>query len=163
MKNKVMDESTRELLDRARRYCALSEQCESGVRQKLITWGASPDAMDVIVAKLRADDYINDSRFVHAYCESKVMHQHWSRQKVLYQLRSKLLPKELIEEGLRTIDEQAYLHILAVEAAKKLRMMGGELTLENHRKLVSFLTSRGYTAAEIDAALSDDFPPEDIQ
>ena len=40
------------LLDRARRYCAAAEQCEDAVRQKLVTWGASPTESDAIVATL---------------------------------------------------------------------------------------------------------------
>lgn len=163
MKPKVLDETTRALLDRARRYCALNEQCESGVRQKLISWGAPPDSLDTIVNLLRADDYLNDVRYARIYCENKILQQHWSRQKVLYQLRSKQLSKDSIEEGLSNIDPAEYMRILAEEANKKLQSMGGELTLENHRKLTSFLTSRGYTAEEINKALADDFPPKDNQ
>ena len=65
----VLSDSARALLDRARRYCALSEQCESGVRQKLISWGAASDVVPVIVDRLRSEDYLNDVRYARAFCE----------------------------------------------------------------------------------------------
>lgn len=156
-----MDETTQALLDRARRYCALSEQCESGVRQKLISWGASPAAMDVVVAHLRSEDYLNDVRYARTYCESKILQQHWSKQKVLYQLRIKHLAKDAIEDGLSMVDEETYMNILKEEAAKKIHLLGGELSPEVYRKLLSFLSSRGYTAQEINKALEGDLPKVD--
>ena len=161
MKNKILDEATRSMLDRARRYCATSEQCESGVRQKLIVWGAKPEMMDTIVARLRSEDYLNDKRFARVYCESKLLQQHWSRQKVLYQLRSKHLSKDDIEKGLSVVDDETYYGILAYEAGKKLKSLGGELTPDSQRKLYGFLNSRGYSTAEIAKAIDRGLPTED--
>ena len=142
------------LLERARHYCALSEQCESGVRQKLISWGATVDEATAIVMRLRSDDYLNDSRYAIAYCRSKIMGQHWGRQKVLYQLRAKHLPKEAIEVGMAQIDDEAYMSIMNEEASKKLRLLGGEMTPEVKRKMLAFLASRGYTASEISSVVN---------
>lgn len=136
-------------LDRARRWCALSEQCESGVRQKLISWGATPVDVELIIVQLRAEDYLNDVRYARAFCESKLVGQRWGRQKVLYQLRSKHLPKEAIEEGMSTVDDETYFRIMSEEKDKKLRTLGGEMTPDVQRRLLSFLASRGYSASEI--------------
>ena len=139
----------RALLDRARRYCALSEHCESGVRQKLVAWGATSDEMEPVVASLRADGYLDDRRYARAYAESKLLHQHWSRQKVLYQLRSKHIDSDAIAEAMTVVPDETYLQILADEAAKKLRSLGGSLTPDSRRRLEAFLASRGYTLSEI--------------
>lgn len=141
------------MLDRARRYCALAEQCESGVRQKLIAWGADVADVDAIVQRLRADDYLNDVRYARAYCESKIVGQHWGRQKVVYQLRAKRLPKEAIEAGMQAVDDEVYRNVLAEEADKKLRQLGGEATPEVNRKLAAFLVSRGFTSSEVGAVV----------
>lgn len=142
-------DTARAFLDRARRWCALSEQCESGVRQKLISWGAASDEVDRIVARLRADDYLNDFRYARAYCEGKLLGQRWGRQKVLYQLRAKHLPKDAIEEGMSAVDDETYFRIMVEEKDKKLRLLGGEMTPDVRRRLLSFLASRGYSADEI--------------
>ena len=147
-------EINRALLDRARGYCAQSEQCESGVRQKLISWGATSDEVDAIIGRLRADDYLNDLRYACAFCRSKLISQRWGRQKVLYQLRAKHLPKEVIEEGMMQVDDETYFSIMQDEAAKKLRLLGGEMTPEVRRRMLSFLTSRGYSSEEISRVAS---------
>ena len=149
----VLSDSARALLDRARRYCALSEQCESGVRQKLISWGAASDVVPVIVDRLQSEDYLNDVRYARAFCEGKLVHQCWGRQKVLYHLRAKHLPKEAIEEGMAVVDDETYYRILNAEAEKKLRILGGEMTPEVRRKMLSFLVSRGYSTSDINRVL----------
>ena len=78
-------------LERARRWCAAEERCESGVREKLAAWGAGSGDADDIVASLTEEGYLDDGRYARAYCESKVLRQHWGRQKVCYQLRLKRL------------------------------------------------------------------------
>lgn len=150
----MKDITAKAFLDRARHYCALSEQCEAGVRQKLISWGAASDAVELIVARLRADDYLNDERYARAYVESKVLHQHWGRQKVLYQLRLKHLSKEAIDASLASIDEKAYSDMLADEAAKKMRTLG-EPSPDNQRRLLAFLASRGFTTDEVNRVLAE--------
>lgn len=145
--------TTRALLDRARHYCALSEQCETAVRQKLINWGATAEDIETVVASLRNDDYLNDMRYARAYAESKILQQHWGRQKVLYQLRLKHLPKEAIAESMKQVNEETYLAILSDEAEKKMRALGGEPTPDNRRRLLAFLASRGFTADEINRVI----------
>ena len=150
-----MTPATRALLDRARRFCALSEQCETSVRQKLIAWGAAVAEVEPIINSLRADDYLNDSRYARAYAESKILHQHWGKQKVLYQLRQKHLSKEAIAESMEIVDNEAYLSILRDEATKKLHLLGGELTPDNQRRLLNFLSSRGFTLSEINQVITN--------
>jgi len=153
--NTTPAERTQALLDRARRYCALSEQCESGVRQKLIAWGAATTDIDPIVRQLRSDSYLDDERYARAYCESKLLHQSWSRQKVLYQLRLKRLPKEAIDNGMAAVDEEAYLDQLRATAAHKLQELGGPDDPDADRRLTTFLLGRGFTMDEINQATNN--------
>ena len=143
------------LLDRARHYCALTEQCETSVRQKLIGWGAASSEVEEVIASLRADDYLNDKRFACCYVESKIKQQHWGRQKVLYQLRLKRLSKEAIAAGMAVVDDDIYYDMLTAEASKKLRLLGGEMTSDNQRRLLSFLASRGFTMDEINHVIKN--------
>ena len=146
------DDQAKALLDRARRYCALSEQCESGVRQKLIVWGASPDMVAPIINRLRAEDYLDDERYARIYCESKIVQQHWGRQKVLYQLRLKHLPKGAIDKGMAAVSEEVYMHVLSEVAERKRAELGG--IEADSRKLMSFLASRGFSLNEINKVIN---------
>lgn len=153
--NRSKDMTDSALLDRARCYCALAEQCESGVRQKLVVWGAGASEADSIVARLRNDGYLDDKRYARAYCESKMLQQGWGRQKVLYQLRLKHLPKEAIDSGVAAVDEDRYQEVLREVTERKMRELGNDFTPENQRKLVSFLTSRGFTFGEINKVITN--------
>lgn len=144
-------DSLRALLDRARRYCSLAEQCEDAVRQKLVTWGATPAESDQVTAVLYDEGYINDVRYARAYCENKILQQHWGRQKVLYQLRLKHLPRQAVDAGMAAVSNEDYLAVLASVAEKKsLELQSrGDDPFVLHKKLVAFLLSRGFTYDEI--------------
>ena len=144
----------KEQIDKARCWCAAEERCESGVRQKLVTWGAESADTDDIVAVLREEGYVDDMRYARAYCESKILHQHWGRQKVQYQLRMKGLQREAIAEGLDAIDEEQYMEMLQETAEKKLHTLGGNMSPDVRRKLMAFLASRGFTMSEINEVIT---------
>lgn len=148
MIGKAHSENTdKTLLEKARHYCAYAEQCESGVRQKLIAWGASSQSIAHIVETLRTEGYLDDLRYARAYCESKVLHQHWGRLKVAYQLRSKQLPREVVDSALATIDDEAYTQMLHDVAARKRTELGAQP--DAPRRIAAFLASRGFTTNEI--------------
>lgn len=156
------------LLDRARRYCALSEQCEDAVRQKLVTWGASPAQSDEVVAKLHQEQYLDDVRYARAYCESKILHQQWGRQKVLYQLRLKHLPRAAVDSGMAAVGDEAYFAVLTNLAEKKLQELSNRFSkaadegvsdgADNaviRQKLTAFLLTRGFLPNEINQVLTN--------
>ncbi len=151
------NQSYKAQLERARCWCAAEERCESGVREKLVVWGAGADDADEIVAVLREEGYLDDVRYARAYCESKMLHQHWGRQKVIYQLRLKRLPREAIEEGMAAVDEEQYMEMLREVAEKKLSAVGGErgpVGTDVRRKMMAFLSSRGFTMSEINEVIT---------
>lgn len=158
MKNKGnSNETQRALLDRARRYCALAEQCEDAVRQKLVTWGASPSDSDVIVTALQREGYLDNERYAKAFCESKILTQHWGRQKVLYQLRLKHLPREAVDRGMAAVSEEAYMAVLA-EVAEKKRLELDQKTDDPYvlrQKLVASLVNKGFLLPEINQVISN--------
>lgn len=150
---KKTTDPTQAMLDRARRYCAMAEQCESNVRQKLIGWGASTADIDSIIDRLRDENYLDDERYARAYCESKMLHQHWGRQKVLYQLRLKHLPKDAIDSGMVAVADEAYMAMLAETAGRKLADLGGADAPDAVRRLTAFLASRGFSFEDINKSI----------
>lgn len=136
------------LLNRARHYCAAEEQCEFDVRNKLDAWGVDDEEMaDRIVDRLVDEGYLDAVRYATRYAESKLLHAHWGRDKVAYQLRQKRLPSDAIRQGLATVEDESYLQMLNDLAEKKLREYADE------RKLTRFLLSRGFRYSEINQVL----------
>lgn len=158
MKNKGNSNDTQHaLLDKARRYCALAEQCEDAVRQKLVTWGASPSDSDSIVKTLQGEGYLDNERYARAFCESKILTQHWGRQKVLYQLRLKHLPREVVDRGMSAVSHEAYMAVLAETAEKKRQELEQKTDdpFVLRQKLTAALVNKGFTLPEINQVLTN--------
>ncbi|MDY5968528.1 MAG: RecX family transcriptional regulator [Bacteroidales bacterium] len=141
-------------VQRAERYCAGDEQCVSSVRTKLMTWGADRQLIERILQYLCREDFINEQRYAHAYCKTKMRGQKWGRIKLSYQLRSKLLPREVVEEAIASIDPEEYHQIMIDLAVKKWKELEHD-TLKGRSKLAYYLQSHGYEAGEIQDALKE--------
>ena len=133
--------SKREWLDKCEAYCAKSEHCAADVRRKLYEWGAPADLFDDIEQKLYANDFLNDTRFCHAYVHDKVAYQSWGRLKIQAGLRALDLPEAEIRKSLDEIDEKQY--------QKNLQSLIASRRSDSSDKLLRFLAQRGFTYEEI--------------
>ena len=143
------------MLGRARVYCASAEQCVWSVSQKLETWGASSDDAAMVIERLVEEGYLDERRYARAYCESKMLRGGWGRMKVVYQLRAKRLPREVIDEAVAAVDDEAYMEVLREAAEKKWSSLRDGDAAVRRRKTASFLAQRGYTMDEISQTLKN--------
>ena len=150
-----MNDSGLALLGRARIYCASAEQCVWSVRQKLGAWGATPEEAAIIIERLVDEGYLDERRYARAYCESKMLRGGWGRMKVVYQLRAKRLPNEVIDEAVAAVDDEAYMGLLHEAAAKKWSSLHDADAAVRRRKTAAFLAQRGYTMDEISQTLKN--------
>lgn len=116
---------------------------------KLTRWGAGHELAEKIVAHLVKNDFINESRFCHIYCESKLSLQKWGRIKIAYQLRAKRIDKHLIDEALKNLNSEQYHDVLMQLAQTKSRSIHEDDPLKHRAKLTSFLVSHGFESNEI--------------
>lgn len=146
------DDRVLPIVQKAEKYCSADEHCRSSVRAKLFGWGALRTDVDVIIEYLCENDYINEERYALVYCNSKMRSQKWGRIKMAYQLRSKQIPKEIIESTLKQIDETAYNEILDGLAESKWELLADESDERKKRiKFFNFLASKGFENDEIQA------------
>ena len=139
-------------LSKAERFCAMGEQCEYAVREKLRTWGASDEESDAVVERLKALDFLNERRFVEIYCRSKVRQQRWGRRKIQYQLRMKRIPDVLIREGMSAVADEDYFAALQSVAESKWRTCNPADSRSKY-KLTAFLQSHGFELDEIKSVI----------
>ena len=99
-------------LARAAALCSRCEKAESDIRNKLSSWGISPDDADNITQKLIENRFLDEVRFASAFARDKFNIEGWGRVKIAYQLRMKRISSEAIEEALSHIDENEYISIL---------------------------------------------------
>lgn len=133
--------SKAEWLDKAEAYCARSEHCVADVRRKLFEWGAPSDLFDQIEQSLYSNDFLNDTRFCHAYVHDKVAYQGWGRLKIQAGLQALQLPSSSIREALDAIDERQYV--------TNLRNLIAQRRSDAEDKRLRFLLQRGFTYDEV--------------
>ena len=78
------------------------------MREKLLTWGASNEESEEIIAYLIKERYVDNQRYANSYTKDKFRFNHWGKYKIGMMLRSKNIESEFIEEALEQIDEEEY-------------------------------------------------------
>ena len=142
-----------ELLHKAASYCSISEHCISEVEEKLTAWCVSCDKKEAIINRLIDDDFINEKRYAIAYTKDKFHFNKWGKIKIMYALKQKGIPENLIQTALKTIDDGEYEEMLAVILKTKLKTLKWEYEFEKMGKLFSFAQSRGFESAVIDRVI----------
>lgn len=149
------DEKMQQLAQKAEKYCAQDEHCRSSVRAKLLIWGATRTQADLIVQYLVDNDFIDELRYAQHYCGSKLRMQKWGRVKMAYQLRSKQIPRSIIEKTLATLDMDAYNRILFDLTRTRWEQLVTEPDMAKRRlKVTNFLSTKGFEPNEIQQSLN---------
>ena len=98
-----------ELWQKATAYCAQSEHCLQEVRTKLWQWGCTADSwQNDLLTRLVDDNYIDESRYAHAFVHDKVAYQGWGKVKIRMMLLSKGVKEKIVEQALQEIDTADY-------------------------------------------------------
>jgi len=130
------------LLEKARNYCAYQERSIYDVKKKLLQWKATEEALEEIIKTLKAENYINEERYVKAFALGKLRHNKWGRNKIIHALKQKEIPDLFIQIGLGEIDEEEYINTLkAVLSAKEVKA-NDAFTRRN--KLVQYAAQKGF-------------------
>lgn len=125
-----------EYRNKAARYCAAAEHCESEVREKLRQWGAEAKISDEIIDYLIDNNFINEERYACAFAHDKLRYNGWGKIKIRYMLTGKRISSHAIETALAAIDESEYEAVRSKVAGKKK----GASPIE----LARFLKQRGF-------------------
>ena len=137
------------LLNKAATYASRCEHCESEVREKLVSWGATEEEQEAIIEYLVEERYIDNQRYAKSYAKDKFRFNHWGKYKISIMLRSKDIDSEIIEEALGQIDEEEYLDKLRQILRDKLRSLKYSSEYEKKGKLFKFAQSRGFESGAI--------------
>ncbi len=139
-----------EALEKAERYCAFQERCTDDVYKKLLQWGLDAHDREKIIAQLRDENFLSDSRFAALYVRSKINQKRWGRIRIKMELARRHIDGGIINEALQKVDEDRYRENLQVLAQKKAGGLSEEDPEKREWKLRQYLYSKGYEADWID-------------
>lgn len=135
--------SEAEALSRLMELCAQSEKSAYEIKQKLKQWNLESKSDDFI-EKLKAENFINESRFVKAFSHDKILINKWGKIKIKYMLRGHQINENIINDGLSEIDEKEYTKMLGEEMHKKNKSLKISNRYQRKAKLYAFGSQRGY-------------------
>ncbi len=147
---------------KAAKYCAGKERSPYQVLQKLLEWQLSEVDAQAVLATLIQENYVNEARFVLAYCHDKFEFNKWGKQRIRQELQQLRISGDQIENGLLSIDHNRYKEVLQALAQKKFDSLNTESNdWKRRQKTTAFLVRKGYEmdlSTELVSRLSDHLP-----
>ena len=133
-----------EVLAKLKHYCAYQERCYYDVEKKMKDFELSEDEQYELIKTLRAENYLNEERFVTSFCRGKFKIKKWGRNKIRTELKRKKIPESLISIGMMEIGEEDYLLTLSQLIEKNADRYGNFDNRKNQLKLANYLINKGY-------------------
>jgi regulatory protein len=126
-------------------YCSKAERCSSEIRKKLFAWELSDEAISRILAMLRAEDFLNEERYVRCFVKDKMRFNKWGKNKIVFELRKKLVPDGIIHAVFDEVtDNSVFEESLENIIQKKIKAMRAANPCEKRAKLFRFAAGRGF-------------------
>ncbi|MDD3771691.1 MAG: RecX family transcriptional regulator [Weeksellaceae bacterium] len=136
-----------EIRDKIAKYCAYQDRCHWEVEQKLTEFQLIPEAYDSIFIYLIENKFLNEERFVNSFVSGKFKIKKWGKIKIQIELKKRKIPMNLIEKGLKTIDETEYQSTLEeLHNKKKTSLKSERESWKKKMKIRNYLLQKGYEA-----------------
>lgn len=156
-----MDKRTKKILSdealllRVRKYCALRERSTKEVSKKLFELGALEDKALLIIQKMQQEGFLDEKRYVSAYTRGKFRNKKWGKKKIEMELKKQGVTKDLLEKGLKEIENVEYLDVLDKLLLKKWKVIkakagnndessNSDLFTPTMQKLINYAMQKGF-------------------
>lgn len=124
--------------------CSRSEQCSADIRKKIITYEIMDELVEEIIAKLKAEKFLDDERYVKAYVSDKFRLNKWGKIKMRYYLKAKGLQGSVIEKALLEIKDDQYKKVLISTLKEKAKTVKSSNKFDKMGQIIRFAQSRGF-------------------
>jgi regulatory protein len=125
-------------------YCAYQERCHDEVQQKLKSMNMIPDAIDVIIVHLIANDFLNEERFACSFARGKHRIKAWGKIRIINELKSRHISRHNIDTALKQITEDEYIATFDQLSETHWAGMRESNSLKKRKKFCDFLLRRGF-------------------
>ena len=145
MQPSVKTYTVNEAREKLENYCIYQDRCHKEIREKLYTMRMIPEAIEQITIHLIEEKYLNEERFARSFARGKFKTKKWGKTRIIRELRSREISKNVIDLALTEINEDDYIATFKALAEKRMT----QLTSENdkykkRKKLADYLQYRGW-------------------
>src|ERR1700754_3786363 len=111
--------SPEQALQKLKHYCGYQERSHSEVQEKLYSFGLRKKDVEVAMATLIEENYLNEERFALQFAGGHFRLKEWGKVKIRYELKQRRVSEYCIKKALAAIDEEDYEKTLGRLAEKK--------------------------------------------
>ena len=160
MSETVKTYTVEEAKRRMERYCAYQERCHKEVTTKLRQMRMIPEAIDVIVAYLIEENFLNEERFARSYARGKFRFKKWGRVRITRELKFRDISRYNIACAMEEIEDD-YEEVFDTLAEKKANTITEKNIQKARRKLADYLLYKGWESSMVYAKTVELFPYDD--
>ena len=131
------------------RICSQKEYCSYDISQKLFRMNLPEQMREKIVNRLKADNYINEERYVRSFVNDKLRFNKWGRKKIELHLKQKQIPQNIIESIFSEHTDSSLNDHLLPLMTSKWKTIKGETEYIKTGKLIKFALGRGFEMKDI--------------
>ena len=147
MKNKII--TYQEVKIKLEQWCAYQDRCLFEVKEKINTYKLNDSDTLRLINELKTDNFLDENRFVASFISGKFRIKNWGRNKIKHHLIQKKIDKDLIINGIYSINDNEYNDTIEKLILKKLNELKPKLDTklseyQTKGKVFSYLTSKGF-------------------
>lgn len=146
---------------RALRLLAYRSRSTYEIRSRLKKAGSEAKIIDQVVAELQDAGLLDDREFARHWVEWRTQSKPKARRIVAAELRKFGVAREVIEEAVASLDDQAELEAALKLAEARLNRLHDEDQAQKRKKLAAYLATRGYGWEIVSAAVRRVLPDGD--
>jgi regulatory protein len=139
------------------KYCAYQERCHQEVRDKLYSFGLSPDDVELLIYEMIQHDLLNEERFAVAFVRGKFIYKKWGRVKIKMELKRRKISDYCIKKGMKEIDGDKYEEVLQGLLEKKISSLKTIKGYQKNYKAAQFVMNKGYEGDIVWALIKEHF------
>lgn len=141
-------------LPKIKHYCAYQERSHKEVKEKLYAFGLYKQDVEVLLAQMIEEGYLNEQRFAEQFAGGKFRMKQWGRKKIERELQQRQVSAYCIKKGLQQISDTDYVHTIEKLATQKWLLLKGEMNIFiKKRKLQDYLLQKGFELALVKQAI----------
>lgn len=144
-----------EAIKKLEHFCAYQERCHKEVAQKLRDMYMIPEAIDVVVVHLIQHNFLNETRYAHAFVSGKFKIKHWGKRKLAFALQQKDISKLIINQALASISDAEYLTLFNAITEKKVASIRESSSVKKKKKFVDYFLYRGWESHLVYARVNE--------
>lgn len=134
-------------------FCAYQERCHSEVKSKLLDMGVYGENLEMIIAALIEDNFLNEERFAKAFAHGKANIKKWGKIRIKQELKLRKISDYCIKKALAEILDDDYNAYLMEVLNKKAQLIHETDAYKRQQKLFQYALSKGYESELIQKAI----------